>query len=190
MAAIVPSDKPYLKMSTFETYKKRIPWLLVLMLSATITSAIITGYENALASYVVLTAYIPMIMGTGGNAASQASVSVIRGLSLKEVEFKDTFKVIWKECRVSTLCGLTLAAANFVKLMLFDHLTALIAGIVCATLVLVVIFAKLIGALLPILADKIHLDPAVMANPLITTLVDAISLVTYFKIATAVLNIG
>jgi magnesium transporter len=189
MAAIIPTDKPYFKVGIFETYRKRMPWLLLLMISATFTGAIITSYENALASYVVLTAYIPMLMDTGGNAGSQASVSIIRGLSLGEVEFEDIFKAIWKEIRVAILCGLTLAATNFVKLLLLDHLELKIAGIVCITLVLVVTFAKLVGCSLPLIAAKIGFDPAVMASPLITTIVDAISLSIYFALATNILHI-
>ncbi|HAE44546.1 MAG TPA: magnesium transporter [Lachnospiraceae bacterium] len=190
MAAIIPTDKPYFKVGIFETYRKRMPWLLLLMISATFTGAIITSYEEALASYVVLTAYIPMLMDTGGNAGSQASVSIIRGLSLGEVEFEDIFRAIWKEVRVAVLCGLTLATTNFVKLMLLDRLELKIAAIVCITLVLVVTFAKLVGCSLPLIAAKIGFDPAVMASPLITTIVDAISLSIYFALATNILHIA
>ena len=190
MAAIMPSDKPYLKTGIFETYKKRMPWLLILMVSATFTGAIITSYESALAAYVVLTAYIPMLMDTGGNAGSQASVSIIRGLSLGDVAFTDIIRVIWKEIRVAALCGMTLAAANFAKLMLLDRIPVSIAAIVCMTLVMVVCIAKFIGCTLPMLADKLKLDPAVMASPLITTIVDAISLFTYFRLATTLLHIA
>ena len=189
MAAIVPSDKTYFKTSIFETYKHRMPWLLLLMISATFTGAIITSYEKALASYVVLTAYIPMLMDTGGNAGSQASVSIIRALSLDEVEFRELPKAIWKELRVAVMCGITLAAVNFVKLLIVDRIPMEIAAIVCLTLVVVVIFAKFIGCCLPLLADRIHLDPAVMASPLITTIVDAVSLLTYFQIATHILHL-
>ena len=189
MAAIVPSDKTYFKTSIFETYKHRMPWLLLLMISATFTGAIITSYEKALASYVVLTAYIPMLMDTGGNAGSQASVSIIRALSLDEVEFRELPKAIWKELRVAVMCGITLAAVNFVKLLIVDRIPMEIAAIVCLTLVVVVIFAKFIGCCLPLLADRIHLDPAVMASPLITTIVDAVSLLTYFQIATRILHL-
>lgn len=189
MAAIVPSDKTYFRTTILETYKNRMPWLLLLMISATFTGAIITNYENALASYVVLTAYIPMLMDTGGNAGSQASVSVIRGISLGEIEFSELPKALWKEIRVAVLCGITLSAVNFLKLLFFDRVSAEIALIVCATLVVVVIFAKTIGCLLPMLANRIHLDPAVMASPLITTIVDAVSLLTYFQIATHVLHL-
>ena len=188
MAAIVPSDKPYLKTGILATYKKRMPWLLLLMISATFTGAIITSFENALAKYVVLTAYIPMLMDTGGNAGSQASVSIIRGLSLDEIEFKDLFKTVWKEIRVAAMCGATLAVTNFVKLLTFDKIDFKIAIIVCATLFLVVIIAKCVGCLLPMISDKIGLDPAVMASPMITTIVDAISLLAYFTIATHLLD--
>ena len=190
MAAMLPSDKPYYKMTTWETYKKRMPWLLFLMISATFTGAIITGYEDALASYVILTAYIPMLMDTGGNAGSQASVSVIRGLSLGEIEFKEIFKVIWKEIRVAVLCGLTLSGANFIKLLVVDKLALPVAFVICVTLIVVVIFAKFIGCVLPLVAEKIGFDPAVMASPLITTIVDAVSLTVYFTIAVAVLHIN
>ncbi len=189
MAAITPTDKSYMKTGVFETFKKRIPWLLLLMISATFTGSIIAHFENALATYVVLTAFIPMLMDTGGNAGSQASVSVIRSLSLDEVEFKDTFKVIWKEIRVALLCGLVLALANFVKLILIDKVTVLIALVVCITLVVTVFFAKLIGCSLPMIAKRLGFDPAVMASPFITTLVDACSLLIYFKMAGLLLGI-
>ncbi len=189
MAAITPTDKSYMRTGIFETWKKRIPWLLLLMISATFTGSIISHFEQALATYVILTAFIPMLMDTGGNAGSQASVSVIRSLSLDEIEYKDTFKVIWKEFRVSLLCGLTLAIANFAKLMLFDKVGFEISLIVCSTLIMTVVVAKLIGSSLPILAKKIGFDPAVMASPFITTIVDACSLLIYFKIASALLGI-
>ncbi len=189
MAAITPTDKSYIKTGVFETFKKRIPWLLLLMISATFTGSIIAHFEEALATYVVLTAFIPMLMDTGGNAGSQASVSVIRSLSLDEVEFKDTFKVIWKEIRVALLCGIVLALANFVKLLLIDHVTVLIALVVCITLIVTVFFAKLIGCSLPIIAKRLGFDPAVMASPFITTLVDACSLLIYFKMASILLGI-
>ena len=189
MAAITPTDKSYMNTGVFETFYKRIPWLLLLMISATFTGAIITHFESALASYVVLTAFIPMLMDTGGNAGSQASVSVIRSLSLNEIEFKDTFKVIWKEMRVSLLCGLTLAGANFLKLYFLDKVGVTIALVVCGTLVLTVCVAKFIGSSLPILAKRIGFDPAVMASPFITTIVDACSLFIYFRIATWLLGL-
>lgn len=189
MAAIVPTDKTYMRTGVFETWKKRIPWLLLLMISATFTGAIITHFEEALATYVVLTAFIPMLMDTGGNAGSQASVSVIRSLSLGEIEYKDTLKVIWKEFRVSLLCGITLAIANFGKLMLFDKVGFEISLIVCSTLVMTVAVAKMIGCSLPIAAKRIGFDPAVMASPFITTIVDACSLLIYFRIASSLLGI-
>ncbi len=189
MAAILPTDKPYFKTGVVETYKKRMPWLLFLMISATFTGAIITSYEAALASYVILTAYIPMLMDTGGNAGSQASVSIIRGISLQEIEFSDLLEALWKEVRVAALCGVTLSVCNFAKLMLFDRVGFQIALIVCVTLVLVVLVAKTIGCTLPLLAHRLGFDPAVMASPLITTIVDAISLTIYFMIATNVLHL-
>ena len=189
MAAITPSDKTYMRTGVFETWKKRIPWLLLLMISATFTGKIISHFENALSTYVILTAFIPMLMDTGGNAGSQASVSVIRSLSLDEITYKDTFKVIWKELRVSLLCGITLAIANFFKLILIDNVGNQIAFIVCSTLIITVIVAKLIGSSLPILAKKIGFDPAVMASPFITTIVDACSLLIYFRIASMLLGI-
>ncbi len=189
MAAIIPTDKPYFKVGILETYKTRMPWLLLLMISATFTGAIITRYEAALASHVILTAYIPMLMDTGGNAGSQASVSIIRGLSLNEIEFKDIFDAMWKEIRVAVLCGITLSAANFVKLLVIDRVPLAIAAIVCVTLVLVVMIAKTIGCSLPLVAQRLGFDPAVMASPLITTIVDAISLTVYFLIATRALGL-
>ena len=189
MAAIVPSDKTYFKTTVLETYKNRMPWLLLLMISATFTGAIITSYQKALQAYVVLTAYIPMLMDTGGNAGSQASVSIIRGLSLGEIDFSDIFRTLWKEIRVAGLCGVTLACVNFVKLLLIDRLTPSLAAIICLTLVIVVLIAKTIGCSLPLLAAKAKLDPAVMASPLITTIVDALALLTYFQIASHLLNL-
>lgn len=189
MAAIMPSDKPYPKVGIFETYKNRIPWLLFLMISATFTGAIITGFEDALSAYVILTAYIPMLMDTGGNAGGQASVSIIRALSLKEIEFGDLVKIIWKEIRVAVLCGLTLSAANFVKLLFFDKLGITVAAVICLTLLIVVMIAKLVGCCLPMLASKVGFDPAVMASPFITTIVDALSLLVYFNIATKMLHL-
>ena len=189
MAAIVPTDKPYSRTTVFETWKKRIPWLLLLMISATVTGKIITHYENALGTYVVLTSFIPMLMDTGGNAGGQASVTIIRGLSLNEIEFSDILKVIWKEIRVAVLCGITLAAANFVKIMLIDNVGITVALVVCLTLVIAVLFAKVVGCSLPMFAQKLGFDPAVMASPFITTIVDALSLMIYFAIATKLLNI-
>ena len=189
MAAITPNDKPYMKTGIFETWKKRIPWLLILMISATFTGKIIQSYEQALASYVVLTTFIPMFMDTGGNAGGQASVTVIRALSLNEIDFKDIFKIIWKEMRVAILIGITLAIANFLKLMIIDNVSIDIAFVVCLTLVITIFCAKIVGCSLPILAKKIGFDPAVMASPFITTIVDALSLIIYFQIATMLLRI-
>lgn len=189
MAAIVPTDKPYMRTGVIETWKKRIPWLLLLMISATFTGSIITSFEDALSVCVILTAYIPMLMDTGGNAGGQASVTIIRGLSLDEIAFSDIFSIIWKEARVAILCGITLAAANFVKLLLFDKVAVSVALVVCLTLITAVLIAKIVGCTLPMLAKKIGFDPAVMASPFITTIVDALSLLIYFRIATVVLHI-
>ena len=195
MAAILPSDKPYLKTSTLETFKARIPWLLLLMISATFTGQIIASFENALAAASVLTAYIPMLMDTGGNCGSQASVTVIRGISLNEIEFSDLFRVIWKEIRVAVVCGATLAACNFAKLMLVDRMlfhnpiTIPVAAVICGTMVCTVLCAKLVGCSLPMLAKKLGFDPAVMASPFITTIVDAISLLIYFQFASILLGL-
>ena len=189
MAAITPTDKPYLKTSVFEIWKKRIPWLLLLMISATFTTLIISSFESALAAQLVLTSFIPMIMGTGGNSGSQSSVTIIRGLSLDEIEFSDILRVIWKETRVAILCGLTLAVANFFKLILFEGVEVAISLTISLTLLITVLVAKVIGSSLPMLAKKIGFDPAVMASPLITTMVDALSLLVYFTTATALLNL-
>ena len=189
MAAITPTDKPYLKMSVFETWKKRFPWLLLLMVSATFTGKIITHFEDALQSYVVLTAFIPMLMDTGGNCGGQSSVTIIRGLSLGDITFRDTFRVIWKEFRVAFLCGVTLALVNFGKMLLIDRVGVMVAAVVCVTMVLTIILAKFIGYTLPILAKRLHFDPAVMASPFITTIVDALSLLIYFRVASMILGI-
>ncbi len=189
MAAIVPSDKPYMKTSVIEIWKKRIPWLLFLMISATFTGKIIASFEDALSVYVVLTTFIPMLMDTGGNAGGQASVTVIRGLSLREIEFSDYLKVLWKEMRVAVLCGITLAAANFLKLMLIDRVSLMVSAVVCLTLFIAVFLAKVVGSMLPMAAKKLGFDPAVMASPFITTIVDALSLLVYFRIATLLLGI-
>ncbi len=189
MAAIVPSDKPYMRMTVGETYKKRIPWLLLLMVSATFTGAIISSFEDALSVYAALIAFIPMLMDTGGNAGGQASVTIIRGLSLGEIEYRDVPRIVWKEARVAVLCGCTLAAANFAKLLFFDQVGILVALTVCLTLVAAVLMAMLVGCLLPIGAKKIGFDPAVMASPFITTIVDALSLLVYFRFATIILKI-
>ena len=189
MAAIIPVDKPYSKTGVFETVKARIPWLLLLMISATFTGAIITSFEEQLAAYTVLTAFIPMLMDTGGNAGGQSSVSIIRALSLNDIEFKDTLGVWFKEFRVAFVCAVILAICNFAKLMLFDRVGVLVATVVCLTLVVTVVIAKSIGSLLPIVAKKLGFDPAVMASPFITTIVDACSLLVYFQVASIILGI-
>ena len=194
MAAITPSEHPYLRAKTWEIWKQRIPWLLLLMVSATFTGMIITSFENALAAQAALIAFIPMLMDTGCNCGSQASVTVIRGLSLGDIEFSDLGRVLWKECRVSLLCGASLALVALGKLMLVDRLllhnsgvTLLVSVTVCLTLLLTVVLAKLVGASLPLFAKKLGFDPAVMASPFITTIVDALSLMIYFRIATVLL---
>lgn len=189
MAAIVPSDKPYMKTGVIESWKKRIPWLMLLMISAAFTGRIISSFEDALSKYVVLTAFIPMLMDTGGNAGGQASAVIIRGLSLDEIQFGDWFKVVWKEIRTAVLCGLTLAGCNIVKMLAFDKVSIRVALVVSVTLFLAVIVAKVVGSTLPMIAKKIGMDPAVMASPFITTIVDAISLLIYFRIATIALGI-
>ncbi len=189
MAAITPTDKPYLLTGVIETWLKRIPWLLIMMVTATFTGLVIQSYEQALAAQVALTAFIPMLMGTGGNSGSQASVSVIRAMSIGDISLKDMFRVISKELRVSVLCGVTLAAANFVKMLIFDRVGVTVSAVVCITLVITVIFAKLVGSILPLLAKRIGFDPAVMAAPFITTIVDTLSLLIYFNVATNLLNI-
>ena len=189
MAAILPSDKPYLKTSVFEIWKKRIPWLLLLMVSATFTGAILRNFENALAAVPVLIAFIPMIMDTGGNAGGQASATIIRGLSLGDIEMRDILRIIWKEVRVALMCGAALAVVNFGKIMLFHEAqTWQQAAVVCATLALAIVIAKIVGCSLPILAKRIGFDPAVMASPFITTIVDALALLVYFGIAKTVLQ--
>ena len=184
MVAITPTEKPYLKTGVFETWKSRIPWLLLLLLSAVFTGSIISHYEGALSKAVILTSFIPMLMGTGGNSGSQASVTVIRGMSLNDIEFRDFFRVVWKELRVSVLCGITLSIVTFVEVyFLNDTGDMTIPVVVSLAMLVTVVIAKIIGCMLPMLAQKIGLDPAVMASPLITTLVDAVSLVVFFKIA-------
>ena len=194
MGGMTPSDKTYLRSSTFDLFKHRIPWLMLLMVSATFTGLIITHFESALAAQVALTAFIPMLMDTGGNSGSQSSVTVIRALSLGEIEFSDLPRVVWKEIRTAVLCGISLAAACFAKIMLVDRLmlgnkdvTCLVALVVCATMALTVLVAKVIGCALPMLAKKLGFDPAVMASPFITTIVDALSLLIYFGIASVLL---
>lgn len=196
MAAMLPSDKPYLRATVWETWRARLPWLMILMLSATFTGMILNHYENALAACLVLNAYIPMLSGTGGNSGTQASTAVIRALSLDEVDFSDILRVIWKELRVSLLCGICLAAANFLKMQLVDRMllgndavTPVVCLVVCLTILFVVVFAKCVGCSLPLLAEKIGLDPAVMASPFISTIVDATSLLIYFTFASHLLGI-
>ncbi|MEG1632674.1 MAG: magnesium transporter [Oscillospiraceae bacterium] len=196
MAAITPSGKPYLKLGVLEIWKNRIPWLLLLMVSATFTGLIINSFESALAAQVALVGFIPMLMDTGGNSGSQSSVTVIRSLSLGELKLSDILAVIWKEIRVAVLCGFSLAAVNFVKVLLVDRMlmgnigvTVSVALVVSLTLALTVLCAKLVGCTLPLLAEKIGFDPAVMASPFITTIVDAISLLIYFALATAILHL-
>ena len=195
MAGITPSDKPYSRTSAVDIWKNRIPWLMFLMLSATFTGMIITHFEEALATQVALAAFMPMLMGTGGNSGSQASTAVIRSLSLGDTEPADVLKVIWKELRVAFLCGVSLAAANFVKMLLVDRMllnneavTIPVAAVVSLTIVFVVMFAKVVGSTLPIVAEKVGVDPAVMASPLISTITDAVSLLIYFTIARALLH--
>ena len=196
MAGMTPSDKPYLRTGITEMWKHRIPWLMFLMRSATFTSMILTSFEDRLAVQTVLIAFIPMLMGTGGNSGAQASTAVIRSLSLGDVEPKDVLKVMWKEWRVALLCGLSLAAVNFVKMLLLDgmllgndSITVSVAATVSVSIVFIVMFAKVVGSFLPIAAEKIGVDPAVMANPLISTLTDAVSLLIYIFVAKLVLKI-
>ena len=195
MAAILPTDKSYFRTGIFETFKNRIPWLLLLMISATFTGMIISGFENALAAQAALTAFIPMLMDTAGNSGSQSSVTVIRSLSLGDITFSDWYRVIWKELRVSLLCGLVLSVANFVKILLVDNLlmqsglSMAVILVICLTLFFTILMAKVLGCSLPILAKKLGFDPAVMASPFITTIVDALSLLAYFGFATWILQI-
>jgi len=194
MAGMLPSEKTYLRSTPWDLFLHRIPWLALLMVSATFTGMIITGFESALAAQVVLTAFIPMLMDTGGNSGSQASVTIIRALSLGELEFSDTPRVIWKEIQTAVLCGVSLSALCFVKIMLVDRtlmgntdISTLTAAVVCATMAVTVLIAKLVGCTLPMAAKKVGFDPAVMASPFITTIVDALSLLVYFGIANALL---
>ena len=196
MAGIVPSDKPYSRTGTLEVWKNRIPWLMFLMLSATFTSIILTHFEERLAVQTALIAFIPMLMGTGGNSGAQASTAVIRAISLGDIETGDALKVMWKEWRVSLICGLSLAAVNFVKMLLLDGMllnnsaiTVSVAATVSISVVFVVMFAKVVGSMLPLAAEKIGIDPAVVANPLISTLTDAVSLLIYIYIAKLILKI-
>ena len=196
MAGILPSDKPYSRTSTVEMWKNRIPWLLFLMLSATFTSMILTSFEDMLAVQAGLVAFIPMLMGTGGNSGAQASTAVIRSLSLGDTEPRDALRVMWKEWRVSVLCGLTLAVVNFFKMLLLDGMilhndsvTVTVAATVSVSVLFIVMFAKVVGSALPILAEKLGVDPAVMANPLISTVTDAVSLLIYIYVAKLILHI-
>ena len=194
MNAMLPTEKTYLKTTVFETWKSRFPWLLLLMVSATFTGSIITSFEDKLATLTILTAFIPMLMDTGGNSGGQASVTVIRAMSLGEVGFRDYFRVIWKEIRVGLFCGLTLAAVNFLKIWFIDRMafrndeiTLIIDLAICLTLVVEIVFAKFIGSSLPMLAKRLGFDPAVMSSPFITTIVDAVSLLVFFGISSAVI---
>ncbi len=196
MAAITPTDKPYLKMTPFEIWKSRIPWLMLLMVSATFTGMIISSFESALAKWVALTAFIPMLMDTGGNTGSQASVTVIRALSIGDLEFSDFLKVLWKELRVAVLCAVSLAAVSFLKIQLVDvmllgnkGITVTVNLVVCLTLAFTIICAKLVGCSLPLVAKRLGFDPAVMASPFITTIVDALSLLIYFQVASMLLGL-
>ena len=195
MAAMTPSAKPYSRTGAAEMWKRRVPWLMFLMLSATFTSMIINSFEDALAAQAVLISFIPMLMGTGGNSGAQAATAVIRSLSLGDTEPEDVLRVVWKEWRVAILCGLTLAAVNFVKMLLVDRMlmhhpevTVTVAAAVSLSIVLIIMFAKVVGSILPIAAEKIGVDPAVMANPLISTITDAVSLLIYFEIAKLILG--
>ncbi len=189
MAAIQPSDEEYLKTGVFTLAKHRIVWLLVLMLSATFTGNIIKKYEEVLQSVVVLAAFIPMLMDTGGNAGSQSSTLIIRGMALGNVRARDAFKVIWKELRVSIVVGATLSVVNFIRISIFERVDVLIAATVCITIFFTIVLAKVVGGILPIIAKLVKLDPAIMASPLITTIVDAFALVIYFSLATLLLGI-
>ena len=197
MNAVLPtSEKPYLKIGVFETWKSRITWLLLLMVSATFTSMILNAFENKLRAVIILTSFIPMLTGTSGNSGGQASAVIIRALSLNEIDFKDTIKVIWKEIRVGLVCGVTLAAVNFVKIWFIDRallgmneITLQVDLVISLTLVIEIMFAKMVGCLFPILAKKMKLDPAVISSPFITTVMDALSLLIYFGLATAILKI-
>ena len=196
MGGMLPSEKTYLKSSIWELFKNRIPWLMLLMVSATFTGMIINSFEDALAAQVALTAFIPMLMGTGGNSGSQSSVTVIRSLSLGELEFSDILRVLWKEIRTAVICGIVLSAVCFLKILLIDRLllgnpdiTMMVNLVVCLALAVTVLLAKVIGGILPLLAKAVHLDPAVMASPFITSIVDALSLLVYFLFARLLLGL-
>lgn len=189
MAAIEPTEQPYLQTGVLRLYRSRILWLLLLMVSATLTGGIINHFQSALAAQVALTAFIPMLMDTGGNCGSQSSVVVIRGLALGEVQFSNWLQVAWKELRVALMCGVTLAGLTFLRILLLDRLSLAMAAVVSLTLLVTVVLSKLIGCLLPILAKRVGADPAVMASPLITTIVDAASLIVYFGVASTMLSL-
>lgn len=189
MAGMAPSDEKYLKTSVFTLAKNRVIWLMVLMISATFTGRIMSRYQNVLESVVILATFIPMLMDTGGNAGSQSSTLVIRGLALEEIQLKDIFKVLWKEFRVSLIVGIILTSVNFIRLLLIERVSLEVNLTVCISLLLTVILSKVVGCILPILAKKAKLDPAIMAGPLITTIVDAVSIFAYFNIATKLINI-
>ena len=187
MAGITPTDKPYLKTGIVSTWLSRVPWLMLLMLSATLTGAIISQYEEALSNLVILTSFIPMLMGTAGNAGGQSSVTIIRALSLGDVVPGDILRILWKEARVSFLCGVSLAVVGYFKAILLDGADSLVALVVCITLLATVVAAKLVGCCFPVLIKKIGFDPAVVASPFITTVIDALALVVYFAVATALI---
>ena len=189
MNAIGPSDKPYFKQSMWDLYKSRAPWLLFLMISATFSSLVIRGYEDALAAVTVLTAYIPMLTDAGGNAGSQSTSTIIRGMAVGDIRPHDLPRILWRESRVALLCGGTLAVCNFAKMLLFDRIAAPVALVVCLTLICTILLSQIIGGILPVAAEKLHVDPAVMASPLITTIVDTTTLLVYFNIAKALLHL-
>jgi len=196
MSGMTPSEKPYLRSSSFELFKNRIPWLMLMMVSATFTGLIMTAFEDALAAQIALSAFIPMLMGTGGNSGSQSSVTVIRGLSLGELEFRDIGVILWKEIRTAIMCGIALAVVCFAKIWLIDRLlmgndniTLMVDLVVCLALAVTVVMAKMVGCMLPMAAKAVKLDPAVMASPFISTIVDALSLLVYFMFAKMLLNI-
>ena len=189
MNAIGPSDKPYFKQSMWDLYKSRAPWLLFLMISATFSSLVIRGYEDALAAVTVLTAYIPMLTDAGGNAGSQSTSTIIRGMAVGDIQPHDLPRILWRESRVALLCGGTLAVCNFAKMLLFDRIAAPVALVVCLTLICTLLLSQIIGGILPVVAEKLHVDPAVMASPLITTIVDTTTLLIYFNIAKALLHL-
>ena len=189
MNAIGPSDKPYFKQSMWDLYKSRAPWLLFLMISATFSSLVIRGYEDALAAVTVLTAYIPMLTDAGGNAGSQSTSTIIRGMAVGDIQPHDLPRILWRESRVALLCGGTLAVCNFAKMLLFDRIAAPVALVVCLTLICTILLSQIIGGILPVAAEKLHVDPAVMASPLITTIVDTTTLLIYFNIAKMLLHL-